>query len=134
MSRIVLMVVVTGFASAATSAAWADGRTAGGVVAQTSSQAMAFRNDQKWDAGDNTGNSSIDSVLDMIAGKVIASPPAISALESVAFDVKMAPQDFVMPNGAMRADALRARLKQRFATVGGYDIDVLWPNVRRGSR
>lgn len=127
------MAAITGLVSVATSVAWADGRTAGGVVAQTSSQAMAFRNDHVWNAGDNTGNSGIDAVLDLIAGKVVNDPSAISALESVAFDVKVAPQKFVMPNGAMRADALRTQLKQRFATVGGYDIDVLWPNSGRSA-
>lgn len=125
-----LLAVAFSFLFAGTSAALGNGQSFGGVVVQSSAQAMNFR-DQSWNAGDNTGNSSIDGVLDMIANKVNGNPAAISALEEVAFDVKMSPMKFVAMTGEMRADVLRSRLKQAFASVGGYDVDVLWPKARR---
>jgi hypothetical protein len=43
--------------------------------------------------------------------------------------VKTAPATYVTHAGALRKQALRARLTKRFASVGGIDISVLWPQA-----
>ena len=64
------------------------------IVKLSAGQAKSFINGF-WDAGDNTGHAEIDHILDSLHEKHPGNPQVVNALESVAAEVKRAPEKYL---------------------------------------
>jgi hypothetical protein len=93
----------------------------GGVTKQSNQQANQAVNGS-FNAADNTGNQSIDTVLDNFAAANAGNPEALAACEGAAAEIREHPEKYLNADGSVNKGALTDLITQQFASVSNVTV------------